>query len=84
MKCVFFKHFCLHGPKNLFCVDLRFPSTSVYFSGPAGGRSARSRPDMIRRALSLQSDAGATVILSSIGRHGVGSFSVANVDFLET
>ena len=26
-----------------FCVDLSFPSTSVYFSGPAGGRSLRAR-----------------------------------------
>ena len=28
---------------RIFCLDISFPSTSVYFSGPAGGRSLRAR-----------------------------------------
>ena len=36
-------HFLLDEKNRQFCLDLLFPCTSVYFSGPAGGRSLRAR-----------------------------------------
>ena len=42
--------FLLDLKNRKFCLDMPFPSTSVYFSGPAGGRLLRARvPHMARR-----------------------------------
>ena len=46
--------FLLDFKNRKFCLDMLSPSTSVYFSGPAGGRSLRARvPYVTRRAVSL-------------------------------
>ena len=57
------------GAENrFFCWDISFPSTSVYFSGSAGGRSLRARVlYMTRRAVLPKSNTAPGLICAVCG-----------------
>ena len=67
-----------------FCVDCLSPSTSVYFSGLAGGRSLRARvPYVTRRAVLPKSNTAPGVICAVRGQSGFSSRRVFTAEFLE-
>ena len=46
--------FLLDLKNRKFCLDISFPSTSIYFLGPAGGRSLRARVPHVTHRVVLQ------------------------------
>ena len=67
-----------------FCLDLSFPSTSVYFSGPAGSRSLLARLYyMTRRAVLPKSNTGTGTLGRIQTTYRFCTLAVFNLEFLE-